>query len=104
MIARVWHGRTPAAKADAYVEYLKVSGVRELQQTPGNRGVFVFRRVGPREADFYVMSLWDAMDAIRRFAGKDLEKARYFDEDRDFLVELEPHVTHYEVLVSPSRL
>ncbi len=104
MIARVWHGRTPAEKADAYVEYLKISGVRELEQTPGNRGVFVFRRIGPREADFYVMSLWDTMEAIRAFAGADPEKARYFDKDRDFLLEFEPNVAHYEVSVAPPNL
>jgi len=100
----MWHGRTPASKADAYVDYLKVSGVRELQATPGNRGVFVLRRVGPREADFLVISLWDSMEAIREFAGEDLEKARYFDEDREFLLEFERFVTHYDVPVAPAEL
>jgi len=36
--------------------------------------------------------------AIRRFAGEDYEKAHYYPEDRDFLVELEPFVDHYEVI------
>ena len=36
--------------------------------------------------------------AIRRFAGEDYEKAHYHPEDRDFLVELEPFVDHYEVI------
>lgn len=35
--------------------------------------------------------------AIRAFAGEDAEKARYYPEDTDFLLELEPTVTHYEV-------
>jgi heme-degrading monooxygenase HmoA len=104
MIARIWHGRTPASKADAYVDYLKISGARELEATPGNRGVFVLRCLGPREADFLVVSLWDSMDAVRAFAGADLGKARYFDEDREFLLEFEPNVTHYEVPVAPARL
>jgi heme-degrading monooxygenase HmoA len=104
MIARIWHGRTPASKADAYVDYLKISGIRELEATPGNRGVFVLRCLGPREADFLVVSLWDSMDAVRAFAGADLGKARYFDEDREFLLEFEPNVTHYEVPVAPARL
>ncbi len=104
MIARIWHGRTPAPKSDAYVEYLKVSGVRELQQTPGNRGVFVFRRTGTETADFLVISLWDSTDAIRAFAGADLEKARYFEEDGEFLLDFELNVAHYEVPVAPSEL
>lgn len=35
---------------------------------------------------------------IRRFAGEDYEKARYYPEHRKFLLELEPFVEHYEVI------
>jgi len=38
------------------------------------------------------------MDAIRIFAGEDVERAHYYPEDREYLLELEPTVTHYEVL------
>ena len=34
------------------------------------------------------------------FAGADYEKAVYYPEDKQFLLELDPHVTHYEVLES----
>lgn len=102
MIARIWHGRTPASKAKAYVDYLQVSGVKELRETPGNRGVFLLRRTGAQEADFLVLSLWDSFDAIRAFAGADLEKARYFAKDREFLLEFEPNVAHYEVESAPE--
>ncbi len=104
MIARIWHGRTPVSKGDAYIEYLKVSGVRELQETRGNRGVFLLRRVGPSEAEFLVVSLWESFESIRAFAGSDLEKARYFPEDREFLLEFEPNVAHYEVRSAPAGL
>jgi len=102
MIARIWHGRTRASDGDAYREYVTASGVRELQQTPGNRGVYLLRKVNAKEAEFLVISLWDSFDAIRAFAGEDLEKARYFDQDRKFLLEFEPNVAHYEVLSAPS--
>ncbi len=103
-IARLWHGRTPASKAEAYLNYLNASGVRELQETPGNRGVLVLRRIGPVEADFYVMSLWDSMESVQKFAGDDVKKARYFDQDREFLLEFEPQVAHYEVCAAPPEL
>ena len=41
---------------------------------------------------------WNSLDAIRRFVGEDYEKARYYQEDRDFLIELEPFVEHYDVV------
>ena len=102
MIARIWHGRTQASDGDAYREYVMESGVKELQRTPGNRGVYLLRAVREEVAEFLVVSLWDSFDAIRAFAGEDLGKARYFDQDRKFLLEFEPNVVHYEVLSAPS--
>ena len=37
------------------------------------------------------------MSAIRKFAGNDVEKARYYPKDREFLLKLERRVKHYEV-------
>jgi len=98
LIARIWHGVTDATRADEYADYLERTGARDCRATPGNRGVYVLRRIKQDRAEFTFMSLWDSFDAIRRFAGEDYEKAHYYPEDRDFLVELEPFVDHYEVL------
>ena len=98
MIARTWHGAVPAEKADAYHSYLKQTGVRDCEDTPGNRGVYVLRRVEGDTAHFLFLTLWESLDAIRTFAGDDIEVARYYPEDESFLLELEPTVTHYEVL------
>ncbi|HEU5260330.1 MAG TPA: antibiotic biosynthesis monooxygenase [Gemmatimonadales bacterium] len=99
MIARVWHGATPAVKADAYADYLRKTGVRDCRATPGNRGVQVMRRAMGEEAHFLFISFWDSMDSIRAFAGTGVDQARYYPEDPAYLLELEPTVTHYEVLV-----
>jgi hypothetical protein len=47
-------------------------------------------------------SRWDSWDAIRAFAGPDPERAVYYPEDRAFLLELDPHVRHFEVLVDEN--
>lgn len=104
MIARTWHGVTPASKADAYYAYLEESGVKEYRKTRGNRGVYVLRRIVGDQAHFLLISLWDSYESIRAFAGEELEKARYFPKDREFLLEFEPSVTHYEVLAAPGKM
>jgi hypothetical protein len=38
------------------------------------------------------------MESIKEFAGEDVEKAKYYPEDRDFLLEFESTVVHYEVV------
>ena len=102
MIARTWHGVTPLEKADEYYEYLLRTGVQDYKATPGNLGVHVLRRIEGDQAHFVLISYWESLDGIRAFAGNDVEAARYYPEDREYLVELAPRVTHYEVLMSPD--
>jgi heme-degrading monooxygenase HmoA len=100
MIARTWHGRVPTEKADAYHEYLQRTGLADYARTPGNRGVFVLRRSEGPITHFLLLTLWESVDAIKAFAGLDHERAHYYPEDDDYLLEREPFVTHYEVLSS----
>jgi heme-degrading monooxygenase HmoA len=104
MIARVWHGVVPRAKADGYGEYLSNSdrGVRDYQKLPGNRGVCLLRRMEDDRAHFLLMSFWDSREAIQAYAGSDIDQAQYFAYDRECLIDPEPTVMHYEVLVAPS--
>lgn len=101
MIARIWRGVTPASKADDYLHYLHATGLKDYRATEGHRGVSVLRRIDGDRAEFLLISLWESMDAIRRFAGDDVERAVYYPEDKDYLLELEPQVRHYEVVVGP---
>lgn len=98
MIARVWRGVTPESKGDQYLDYLKATGVKELEATEGNQGVLVLRSASNGQAEFLLTSFWESWDAIRRFAGYDIETAVYYAEDKEYLLELEPKVKHYEVL------
>jgi heme-degrading monooxygenase HmoA len=100
MIVRVWHGITPAEKAEQYLEYLRATGVKEYRATAGNLGVQVLRRVSEGRAHFLTVSYWESFDAIRKFAGDELNKAVYYPEDREYLLEFEPEVLHYEALVN----
>lgn len=97
MIARVWRGAVRPGRGDAYAAYLDATGVKEIRATPGNQGVLVLRRDEPAQTEFVFISLWESLEAIRRFAGDDVERAHYYPEDRDFLLHLEPTVTHHTV-------
>ena len=45
-----------------------------------------------------VVTFWDSIDAVRRFAGDDYELARYYPRDDEYLLERERNVVHYEVV------
>ena len=100
MIARSWDGVTPAAQADEYADYVRRTGVTDLAATDGNLGVYLLRRREGDRARFRVLSLWDSMEGVRRFAGDDAERARYYPEDARFLLALEPNVEHFEVVAA----
>jgi len=98
MIARTWRGRTLAAKADEYMGILQRTGLKEYAATEGNRGVLVLRRLDGEQAEFLLITLWESWEAIKRFAGDDVERSVYYPEDDAYLLTREAHVTHYEVM------
>ena len=55
-------------------------------------------RIDGEIAEFLLITDWDSMEAIKRFAGPNPEIAVYYPEDEAFLLEKELAVTHYEVI------
>jgi len=47
--------------------------------------------------EFITLSMWDSVEAIRAFAGDEIETAVYYPEDDRYLIERGPTVDHYEV-------
>ena len=98
MIARLWHGRVPASKADAYRAFLIARAIPDYRSVPGNLSVHVLERREGEVTHFITLTFWESLDAIRAFAGQDVEMAKYYPEDAGFLLEYEPGVVHYEVV------
>lgn len=98
MIARRWHGIVPTEKAQTYREFLIARAIPDYQSVPGNLGVFIFLRADGDVTHFETLTFWDNRDSIRRFAGDDIERAKYYPEDKNFLIEFEPTVQHFEVI------
>jgi heme-degrading monooxygenase HmoA len=97
MITRIWHGATPVAKADAYLNLMRTIAIPDYRSVPGNQGAYALRRIEGDRAHFLMVTFWDSVEAIRAFAGNDINHAKYYDFDKEFLVELEPFSTHYEM-------
>jgi heme-degrading monooxygenase HmoA len=101
MIARIWHGKTPADRSDEYLEFLIAHAIPDYQDVPGNRGAYVLRRTEEGEAHFLTLTFWESEGAIRQFAGDDIIRAKYYPEDEGYLLEFEPNVVHYDVYGPP---
>lgn len=96
LITRIWHGRTRAEHADEYLKYVIETGAADYKSIEGNLSVEIWRRIDGDECHFWTVTKWDSYESIKRFAGDDLEKAKYYPEDEKFLLEFEPNVIHCE--------
>src|SRR5688572_5243432 len=103
MIARTWRGVTRAVDSERYAAYVESTGLRAFAETPGNLGSLLLRRPvdgdGAPATEFMVVSFWESMDAVKRFAGPEPSKAVFYPEDEGYLVSRELTVEHYEVVV-----
>jgi heme-degrading monooxygenase HmoA len=97
MIARIWKGAVRRSDADVYADYIRDTGFAGYAQTAGNRGGWLLRRDEGERTEFLTLSLWYSVEAIRAFAGDDIEAAVLYPEDERYLIGGESTVTHYEV-------
>ena len=100
MVARIWHGRTPAEKADEYRQYLFEAGVKKIAALPGNRGVQMMAAKNAAEGEFMVVSYWDSVEAIKGYAGADYTKVHDLPRDKEFLIDQETLVRHFDLAVN----
>jgi heme-degrading monooxygenase HmoA len=100
MVARIWHGRTPAAKIDEYRQYLYEVGVKKIASLPGNRGVQMMVSRTADAGEFMVVSYWDSIDAIKGYAGSTYTKVHDLPRDHEFLIEPETLVRHFDLDVN----
>ena len=70
-----------------------------IRATPGNLGALIaVRDLDDERAEVIALSWWPSMDAVRGFAGDDVERAVFYPEDDRFLVDRETTVSHFDVV------
>ena len=102
MIARIWHGWTTPANADAYEPLLRSEVLPEIRRIAGARGAYVLRDPLEEEVEFVTITLWDSLDAIRTFAGDDYALAVVPPAARELLSRFDGRSRHYEAVVEPE--
>ena len=97
MIARIWQGKVKADDLGAYTHFMRNRAVPDYQQTAGFVKLSFLRRVEADIAYFTLITYWENLEVIKNFAGEDYEKAKYYPEDENYLLDFEEKVVHYEV-------
>jgi hypothetical protein len=100
MMARMWSGRARPEHADAYVAHLHEQTFPQLASIAGHCGGYVLRRAatdGSGLVEFTVVTLWESIEAIARFAGADPEIAVVPPEAQALLASYDERAVHWDV-------
>ena len=99
MIARLWCAQTTAAQAPAYAEHLRKHVLPAIQAVAGYVAATLLERPLADAVEIMVITYWRSEDALRAFAGADIEGAVLADEAIALLRQYDRRVRHYEVIV-----
>jgi heme-degrading monooxygenase HmoA len=98
MVARTWSARTTAARQEAYVEHFTRNVLPGLHALPGFVDATLMRQERADEIGIYVMTRWTSRDAIRAFAGDDIERAVVEPAAQATLTSFDRTVQHWDIL------
>ena len=74
--------------------------LHELRTISGFEGALVLcRRTTGKQLDIEVLTFWRSMNAIRRFAGPNMERAVVEDDAKAVLLTFAKSAQHFEVLL-----
>lgn len=97
MIARIWHGITTHKDYEEYTAFMRAKAIPDYEKTTGFKKLTFLRKIKGDKGHFTLITFWENLEVIKNFAGDDFEKAKYYEEDKKYLLEFEEEVTHYEV-------
>ena len=96
-IMRLWHGKVPIEKAEKYEKFMISRAAPDYNSVDGLLKLYFQRRNENIIAHFLLVTIWDSMESVKKFAGEHPEKAKYYPEDDTFLLEKEETSALYEV-------
>ena len=98
MISRQWQGLAKQSQADKYIEHLRHETFPKLEEIPGFVNASILRRTVPSGVEFLIVTIWESIDAIKGFAGTDVETAVVPPNVQEMMVEYDNRVRHYQIV------
>ena len=98
MISRQWVGLARSAEAERYVAHLKSETFPKLATIAGFQSAAILRRNLADGVEFRIVTTWQSLDAIRKFAGDHPEVAVVPENVQRMMLTYDRTVAHYEVV------
>jgi heme-degrading monooxygenase HmoA len=98
MISRHWKGIARPGEADKYIEHLRTDTFPKLSGIDGFISASILKRAVGQGTEFLIITVWESIEAIKRFAGSTADIAVVPDVVQAMMIEYERTVSHYEVV------
>ncbi len=98
MIAREWRCFCPADKIETFIPYLHITGIKDAENTTGYIGAEILQRISGNSFEVVLITYWNSIESISKFAGSDIEKAVLYPDDCKYGITSDPVVKHYSVV------
>jgi heme-degrading monooxygenase HmoA len=98
MISRQWRGLAKPDCSQAYADHLRGETFPAIRQLPGFLRASILRRTLREGVEYLVVTEWANLEAIRQFAGDDVERAVVPPAVREMMLEYDHVVGHYEII------
>jgi heme-degrading monooxygenase HmoA len=98
MIARHWRGVARSDQATEYIRHLQMETFPSIRKLPGFVSASILRRTVPQGVEFLIVTHWASLDAIRAFAGSDIDVAVVPPPAQAMMVDYDRFVHHFEVV------
>ena len=96
-IMRQWHGEVALEKADEYEKFMVERAAPDYSSLPGLLHLFFTRKDELEISHFLLVTIWDSVESVKKFAGEDVEIAKYYPEDDAFLLSKEKYTIMYDI-------
>src|SRR5260370_26282431 len=98
MILRMCRAQTTAEKADEYIQHATKKVFPSLLAIAGYRGAYLLRRSQNDTVELIVLTLWESVEAVRKFAGPQLNRPLVEPEGPTSFTTFCDFVEHFHVL------
>ena len=98
MISRQWRGVARKSDANRHVAHLRTETFPQLAGIRGFIDASILRRDTTEGVEFLIVTRWESLEAIRKFAGENVERAVVPENVQAMMVRYDQTVAHYEAV------
>ena len=97
MIERHWKGVAKRERAKEYIAHLQNETFKQIAAIPGFISAKILERDTEEGVEFLIITEWQNIDAIKRFAGSNIEIAVVPELVQGIMLIYDKNVRHYKI-------